>query len=291
MTKPRTTSTELANRKTEHFLYKRFEMLAINQFKWSGLPETIEERHIERVLFNEGKVLFFEDAELGLLCLPAMEGQGVNVYGDPLRYSATGFNQAFLDIPRDKCVLIENNKLRMPTALAVAYFVDQLYEVVRTRDVNIQTLKAPFFVVTDDKSVLTFKKILEEIAKNNVAVFGDKSYNIEEAIKVFQTGVKPLTAELTDTYHDIMNEALTYLGINNANTDKKERLITSEADSNNQFIDSCAQMFLEARQRACEEINKKFGLSLSVELRCPRAQEGEANVEIKQQDKADNTSQ
>lgn len=291
MTKQRVTSTELANRKTEHFLYKRFEMLAINQFKWSGLPETIEERHIERVLFNEGQVLFFEDAELGLLCLPAMEGQGVNVYGDPLRYSATGFNQAFLDIPRDKCVLIENNKLRMPTALAVAYFVDQLYEVVRTRDVNIQTLKAPFFVVTDDKSVLTFKKILEEIAKNNVAVFGDKSYNIEDAIKVFQTGVKPLTAELTDTYHDIMNEALTYLGINNANTDKKERLITSEADSNNQFIDSCAQMFLEARQRACEEINKKFGLSLSVELRCPRAQEGEPNVEIKQQDKADNTNQ
>ena len=270
MTKQRTTNTELTNLKTEHFLYYRFRMLALNQFKWTGLPETIEERHIERVLFDEGKALFFEDKELGQLCLPCFEGHGVNVYGDPLKYTASGFGVRFPDIPRDKCVLIENNKLRMPTALAVSYFTDQLYEVIRTRDVNVQTLKAPFFIVAEDKSVLTFKKILEEIMKNNVAVFGDKSYNIEEAIKVFQTGVKPMTAELTDLYHDIMNEALTYLGINNANTDKRERLITSEADSNNQFIDSCASMFLEARQRACDEINRKFGLNIQCELRTPR---------------------
>ena len=64
----------------------------------------------------------------------------------------------------------------------------------------------------------------------------------------------------------------TYLGINNANTDKRERLITSEADSNNQFIDSCGAMFLEARQRACEEINKKFGLNIKCELRTTREQ-------------------
>lgn len=274
MSKKRTTSTDIDNFRAERFLYHRFKLLAINQFKWTGLPETIEERHIERVLFEEGKVLFFEDKELGLLCLPVMEGMGLNVYGDPLHYNANGFGQSFNHIPLDKCTLIENNKLRMPTKIAVDYFVNQLYEVVRTRDTNIKTLKAPFFVVCDDKSVLTYKKLMEEIESNNFAVFGDKSFNVAEAVQVFQTGVKPLTAELTDTYHDIMNEALTYLGINNANTDKRERLITSEAESNNQFIDSCASMFLEARQRACEDINKKFGLNISVELRCPRAQEG-----------------
>ena len=278
-TKQRTTNTDITNLKTEHFLYYRFKMLALNQFKWTGLPETIEERHIESVLFDEGKVLFFEDKTRGLLCLPCFEGLGVNVYGDPLKYTATGFGETFKNIPRKECVLIENNKLRMPTSLAVSYFVDQLFEVVRTRDVNLQTMKAPFFIVTEDKSVLTFKKILEEIMKNNVAVFGDKSFNIEEAVKVFQTGVKPMTGELTDLYHDIMNEALTYLGINNANTDKRERLITSEADSNNQFIDSCASMFLEARQRACEEINKKFGLNIKCELRVTREQSAEKEID------------
>ncbi|MBO5713125.1 MAG: hypothetical protein J6R88_02845, partial [Clostridia bacterium] len=60
---------------------------------------------------------------------------------------------------------------------------------------------------------------------------------------------------------------------NNANTDKKERLITDEANANNQFIDSCTEMFLESRQRAVDEINKKFGTNITVELRTEKEQE------------------
>lgn len=267
--KQRTTTTNIDNAITDHFLFKRFELLALNQFKWTGLPPGMEERHVERVLFNEGRVLFYRDKLDGFFCLPCSPGRGVNAYGDPLEYISTGFGRTDR-VPVDECVLIENNKLRMPTRFAIEYFVNQLFEVVRTRDVNIKTLKAPFIISTDDKSVLTLKRVLDEIVNNSFAVFGDKSYNLEDAIKVFQTGVKCMTGELTDVYHDIMNEALTYLGINNANTDKRERLITSEAESNNQFIDSCSEMFLEARKRAAEDINALFGLSVSVELRTPR---------------------
>lgn len=281
--KKRITTTDLDNAITESFLFKRFHLLALNTFKWSGLPDTIEERHIERVLFDEGKVFFFKDKENGLLCLPCGEGRGVNVYGDPLKYHVTGFGYN-KEIPAAEGVLIENNKLRMPTRSAIYYFVNQLFEVIRTRDVNIKTLKAPFIVTCDDKRVLTLKKAFEDIENNNYVIYGDKDYNIAEAINVFQTGVKCLTAELTDVYHDIMNEALTYLGINNANTDKKERLITSEAESNNQFIDSCAEMFLEARQRAADRINELFGLNISVELRTQReaapAQPLEGGLEV-----------
>lgn len=269
MTKKRTTATDILNYITETFLYQRFQLLAMNAFEWQGLPDTIEERHIESVLFDEGKVLFFEDATYGLLCLPCGFGDKVNVYGDPTRYNAHGFGYNEW-VKASDAVLIENNKLRMPTATVITYFVNQLYEVIRTRDVNIKTLKAPFLIACDDKNILTMKKVFEDIDNNNYAIYGDKSYDLEKAVKVFQTGVKCLTTELTDTYHDIMNEALTYLGINNANTDKRERLITSEADANNQLIDSCAQMFLEARERACEKINERFGLNVSVRLRVAR---------------------
>lgn len=268
MSKKRTTASDLDNIITEHFLYDRFRLLALNQQKWNGLPETIEERHIEMPLFSDGRACFFNDPALGFLCLPCFP-HGMNVYGDPTRWRAVGFGYS-KELTPDECVIIENNKLRMPTQKIVFYFVSQLYEVLRTRDVNIKTLKAPFIIKTDDKSVLTLKNILDRIDNNEWAIFGDKSMGLENAFEVFQTGVKCLTTELTDTYHDILNEALTYMGINNANTDKRERLITSEADANNQLIDSCAEMFLEARKRACEEINQKFGLNVSVELRTTR---------------------
>ena len=266
--KKRKTVTDIENVITEHFLFDRFKLLSMNQHEWTGLPETIEERHIERVLFDEGKAFFFVDPELGPLCLPCFQ-QGVNVYGDATRWTVTGFNYR-KTLNANDGVLIENNKLRMPTRKIVFYFVNQLYEVLRTRDVNIKTLKAPFLIKTDQNSVLTVKTVLDKIDDNEWAIVGDKNVGLENAFEVLQTGVKCLTPELTDTYHDILNEALTYMGINNANTDKKERLITSEADANNQLIDSCAEMFLESRKRACDQINAKFGLNVSVELRTSR---------------------
>lgn len=268
MKQKRVTATDIDNIVTERFLHNRFKLLALNMFKWTGLEDIgVEERHIENWLFSEGKCLVFKDPTMGLMCLKC-DGLGTNVLDDPTHYRATGFGYSKV-YRADECVVIENNKLRMPTADAIEYFTNQLYEVVRTRDTNIKTLKLPFVLACTDKNVLTIKKIMEAIDNNEpcLTINKDVISNLDDFIKVIQTGVKPLTAELTDQYHDIMNEALTYLGINNANTDKKERLITSEANANNQLIESCAEMFLEARQRACEDINKMFGTKISVELR------------------------
>ena len=260
----------LENVITENFLYSRFRMLMVNQYKWKGLEDlNIQERHIENYLFDNGFCLFFEDPLDGHLCLPCSGAGKQNVYGDYLKYRATGFNYQQV-VNADDAVLIENNKLRLPTHTAVFYFVSRLYELVRTMDVNVKQLKLQTLFSATDKNILTVKKIIDDIEENNWAIITDSTMNLDEIVKAIPTGVKCLTAELTDRYNAIMNEALTYFGINNSNTDKRERLITDEANANNQFIDSCAEMFLESRQRACEEINKKFGLNLSVELRNKR---------------------
>lgn len=264
------TQNDAKNVLTEHFLFTRFKMLMINQFKWSGLEDlNIQERHIEELLFEDGYCLFFQDPLDGHLCLRCYGEGGQNVYGDHLRYRATGVNYS-ISVKAEDSVLIENNKLRMPTHTAVTYFVTQLYDLARTLDTNVKQLRLQTIFTANDKNILTVKKIIDEIDNNNWAIIADKSLNVDEIVEAVQTGVKCLTNELTDRYNAVMNEALTYFGINNANTDKRERLITDEANANNQLIDSCAEMFLESRKRACEEINKKFGLHLSVELRNKR---------------------
>ena len=59
----------------------------------------------------------------------------------------------------------------------------------------------------------------------------------------------------------IWNEALTYLGINNIIEEKKERLISDEANSNNELINLNLQSRLAPRQEACRQFNEKFGLA------------------------------
>ena len=59
---------------------------------------------------------------------------------------------------------------------------------------------------------------------------------------------------------------MTYLGIDNANTDKKERLITDEVESNNEIIKYYLNCFYKTRKKACDEINEKYGLDISIKL-------------------------
>ena len=54
---------------------------------------------------------------------------------------------------------------------------------------------------------------------------------------------------------------MTFLGVNNIMIDKKERLITDEANSNNELINLNLQSFLAPRQKACKQFNEKFGFT------------------------------
>ena len=87
------------------------------------------------------------------------------------------------------------------------------------------------------------------------------------SITTFDTKAKFMGNELMDYKKSVENELLTFLGQNNLPTDKKERLITDEANSNNQLIKSFADLQLVARQMACEAINKKYDLNISVKRR------------------------
>ena len=67
--------------------------------------------------------------------------------------------------------------------------------------------------------------------------------------------------KIIDYKKEIWNEALTFLGINNIMVDKKERLITDEANSNNELINLNLQSYLAPRQEACRQFNEKFGFT------------------------------
>ena len=65
----------------------------------------------------------------------------------------------------------------------------------------------------------------------------------------------------------IMNEFLTRIGINNANMDKKERMITSEVESNTEETDAGISHWYQNIKIGLEETNKMFpDLNLSVTI-------------------------
>lgn len=268
MARKRANLSDLLNDLTFKTLFTKYKLISMNAFKWDGLPDGMHERHIERELFEHGKAIFFRAPSMSYMCLECQEtGQMGRGYGDPISYFAHGFNY-HKRFDSDECVIIENNKLRTPTKDFILFYVNKLTEAERTMDVNVKANKTPVVVLCDDKDVLSFKQIFRQVDGNAPAVFADRSLNLDNMVAL-DLKAKFLGKELMDYKKSVENELLTFLGINNIPSDKKERLITDEANSNNQLIESFFDLQLEARQRACEEINTKYGLNITVSKREP----------------------
>lgn len=262
MAKKRANLNDLLNDLTFKTLYDLYKLIAVNAHEWSGLPDGIEGRHIENWLFSDGKCCFFRAKKMSFMCLQTQEGGDQNVYGDPLSWSVHGFGYNRV-IPADKCVIIRNNLLKKPTQPFIMHYINKITEAERTMDINIKSCKTPVIFACDDKDVLSFKRMFQQVDGNTPACFVDRGLNLD-SITAYQTGVKFLCNEITDYKRSVESDLLTFLGQNNTPVDKKERLITDEAAANNQLIQSFADLQLEAREKACEEINKMFGLSISV---------------------------
>lgn len=267
MARKRANLADLLNDLTFATVYDKFRLLATSAFEWDGLPDGIEEKHIEKHLFDHGKAIFFRDPSMSYMCLEAQDSGELNVYGEPLFYLATGF-QYHRRFAADDCVIIENNPLRKCTDRLIMFYANKLTEAERTMDVNVKACKTPYIIACDDKDVLTFKRIFQMIDGNTPAIYADKGLNLD-AINVLKTNADFIGNELMDYKKSVENELLTILGFNNLAVDKKERVNLSEANSNNQITESFAELQLQSRQLACERINQMYGLNVSVKRRTP----------------------
>ena len=79
---------------------------------------------------------------------------------------------------------------------------------------------------------------------------------------VLKTDAPFVARDLYELKSEYWNEALTYLGISNVNTTKKERMVTDEVIRNMGGTIASRYSRLEMRRQACEQINKMFGLDI-----------------------------
>lgn len=263
--------------------YYRLAELAITVFKWSNLPDTVDPRFLELALFIDGKAVFFEDEEMGYLCLQCAVNGGFNVYRIPINRRAYAVNGYQKKLTINDSVIIYNNYLRTNNALDVEMFAKRLYNLDRTIDVNINAQKTPIMILCDETQRLTMQNMYMQYDGNQPFIFGDKSLN-PKAMTVLNTDAPYVADKLFELKEKIWNEALTYLGITNLSVNKKERLISDEVIRNQGGTIASRHSRLWARQHACEKINKMFGLNIWCEYAdsnvAPDESVVEENVEI-----------
>lgn len=147
-------------------------------------------------------------------------------------------------------------------------FAKRIDDVEMTQDVNLFQQCMPKLILADEESKLTAKAIVDKIRKFKFVIFGKKSLvNNISTSDVLDTSSPYIIDKLQQQKFDLKNELLTYLGINNNNNIKKERMIVDEVNANNEYTSINLDLMYDLRKKACEEINSKFGFNIKVEKR------------------------
>lgn len=259
--------TLMANGATYVQYYNRLMELSMSMFEWKNLPDTVDDRYLELGLFSSGCMVFFKDDVIGELALNMTYQGGFDIYGEPTRRRAySKYNQFQTTLDKDNSVIIWNNTLRTNSALDVQMFAYRLYNLDRIVDINTNAQKTPVLITCDEKQKLTMKNLYLQYEGNYPVIFGDSNLDIK-SLSVLKTDAPFVGDKIYDLKVKIWNEALTYLGISNINTTKKERMITDEVIRNQGGTIASRYSRLESRRRAVKKINKMFGLNITVDYR------------------------
>lgn len=246
--------------------YNRLAEIGFSRFKWENLPETVDERFLEMVLFGDGAAVFFKDDVLGFLALRVLLNGKFNVYQIPVNRRAYAANGYQVELTDKDSVIIYNNYLHTPCVRDIENFAAQLYNIDRTISVNVNAQKTPILLQCNDNQRLTLKNLYMQYEGNMPFIFASKDLDLD-SIKAVATGAPYVADKLYFLKSQIWNEAMTYLGIPNITINKKERLITDEVQKNQGGTVASRYSPLEMRRQAAEAINRMFDLDVSVNFR------------------------
>lgn len=252
---------------TDYFV--RLMLISRSLFKWDNLPNGLDEKWIERYLFSEGACLFYKDERFGFMVAKLGETGPLNYYDEPttVRPYATNYIYEGKELINNvNCVIIRNNDEMLPTAPTIQIYAYDLTNLKRTQDVNICSLKMPTVIRCSDKQRLSLKQAINQRNDNEPVIWADKNLDINNA-EVLDLKAPIVFDKLQIQKHAVWNECMTFLGINNANMDKRERLVDDEVQANNEQVKASEDVMLKAREEACKRINKMFGLNISVRRR------------------------
>lgn len=250
--------------------YTRLMLIARALFKWNNLPNGLDEKWIERYLFRDGSCIFYKDTVLGLMVAGTGYAGPLNAYSEPTLLQPIAPNYMYEGpelMNNENAVIIRNNDDMVPTAPTIQLYAMRLTDIDRTITTNVIAQKIPLIIKTSNRQLQTFKNVIRQRNDNEPVIYGDKSLDTTEAIQVLKTDAPIVFDKLEVQKHMVWNECMSFLGVNNANMDKRERVVTGEVEANDEQIRASEDVMLKARQKAAELINGIFGTNISVERR------------------------
>ena len=257
------------------FFQRYFLQKAISVFKWS-LPDYWAKNFLLYCLYCWGYVAVFETDKFGVIFQPC----GLRGYDVFYRPTNAVIANPLIDKRLEpkigqQCELIRLQPDYGGIMDIVTHYAEQMAIAVESATVNLFNSKLSYVFLAQNKAAAdTFAKLYDKIASGQPATVIDKALlsspdSDRPPWELFtqNVGQNYIADNILSDMRKIEAAFDTDIGIPNANTDKKERLITDEVNSNNIETLSKCSLWLEELKESCNKCNAMFGLTLGVDWR------------------------
>lgn len=253
------------------------------QFKWEGLPKEIKPYNIEKVLNMYGQGVLFKVNDNYAFC-NAVNTNMLNIYGEPAEVQPVAINGFTFDrvkvntylgetgnIEEQNAVLIKNNLTSTPTYAMIKPMVEELAFIWQSKGINAGLSRVKVLLHANKNVASAIKQQIKSIlgSSSMIPVVSEKTHVMEEIEKLdFNVEYEP------DKYWEDFDKCFAticqWLGITtNLSQNKKERLIVSEVESNDELTTISEDARLSFRKLGCEGAKELFGLDITCENKVP----------------------
>lgn len=257
-------NSQLSNFATYNMYLRQLLTLAENVFEFKNLPTFIDVSYLNKQLLRKGSVAFFRDEVLGLLALPYIIVNGLDVYGRPKKIEVIGQNGYRRTLTSDEFVIMYDNNGRYPLYLDICQYAERIALDTRTADINIAQQKTPRVFKTTTEKEKSVRDLVNNVDGYENTIITYDNMDLDETSLVLAPA--PYVADKIDLHkQNDYSEFLRLIGISNLSYQKKERNISDEIQAMQGGTIASRFSRFEPRKRAIEEINKKFEVNIEVQ--------------------------
>ena len=240
----------------------------LSMFEYTGLPETIPAKELEKILQLKG-FAFITEVSGKLYAFACSKSGEQDAYGNPLQVTISNpylkFNKT-LNIDGEG-VLFSSDEMDLGLYPLFEKCNTQLVENEITMTLwgfNARTQK--LISAPDDKTKESADLYLKKIIDGDLSVIGENALFDGVKVQATQNG-QGVTVQSMIEYHQYIKSVMfNEVGISSNFNMKRERLVSGEVEQSEDSLVPFVYNMLQCRQNAVNAINEKYGLNITVDF-------------------------
>lgn len=246
----------------------------ISVFEFEGLPQEWADNYFKYVLFGYGVIAVIYTDKYGVIC------QDCGLSGFDVFYQPTRCIIANPHLPglkefkiHENCEIIKLQPDYGSVMDLVTTYADLMALALETTGANLLNSKLSYVFFAENKTAAeSFKKLYDRVASGEPMAVIDKNLLLEDGTPAWQmftqnVGQNYITDRLLNDMKTLEDQFNTVIGVPNANTQKRERMITDEVNANNVDTQCRVNLWLETMNKDIEQVNRMFGTDIKVKYR------------------------